>query len=74
MYNFNALHVGFKISTDDNLIFFSYFSQKTGFNISCKLSLSETICWNVKAYLGGKIGKYIYKKVSSTVCPVSGKG
>ena len=26
------------ISADDHLTFFSYFSQKTGFNISCRMS------------------------------------
>ena len=31
-------------SADDMLKFFSYFFQKTGFDISCKLSPMETIC------------------------------
>ena len=33
-----------KFSADDILKYFSYFSQKTGFDISCKLSPKETIC------------------------------
>ena len=31
-------------SADNKLVIFFYFSQKTGFGISCKLSLLETIC------------------------------
>ena len=31
-------------SADDILNYFSYFSQKTGFGISCKLSPLETVC------------------------------
>ena len=32
------------ISADDKFVIFFLFSQKTGFDISCKLSLLETIC------------------------------
>ena len=33
-----------KFSADDILKYFSFFPQKTGFDISCKLSPLETIC------------------------------
>ena len=33
-----------KFSAEDNLKYFSYSSKKTGLDISCKLSLMETIC------------------------------
>ena len=36
------------ISADDSIMIFSYFSQKTGFDISVKLSPLETICISVK--------------------------
>ena len=46
--------------------YFSYFFQKIGFDISCKLSLQFE--WNLKAYFGAKV-----RKIS--VChPLSGKG
>ena len=50
-----------KISADDVLKYFSYFSQRIGFGNSCKL---ETICilqfaWNVKFYFIEKKKKYI---------------
>ena len=34
-------------SADDILKYFSYFSQKKGFDISCKLSPNETICLKI---------------------------
>ena len=39
-------HIAFlvKITADDILKYFSYFSQETRFDISCKLSPVETIC------------------------------
>ena len=43
-----------KISADDNLKYFSYFSQETGFDISCKLSLMETICIKCQILFSGK--------------------
>ena len=43
-----------KISADDKLkYFFLVFSQKMGFDISCKLSPMETICV-VKSFFSGK--------------------
>ena len=41
------------------LKYFSYFFQQIGFDISCKLSLKETICMNVKAYFLGRNKKNI---------------
>ena len=40
----HCLALWVKISADDNLNYFPNFLQKTGFDISCKLSPSETIC------------------------------
>ena len=62
-----------KIARDENLIFFSYFSQKKSFDISCKLSFKEeTICMEWQTYFGGKkIEKYRF--VIFWLCPDSGK-
>ena len=38
---------------------FSYISQKTGFDISCKLSPMETICMKCQILFWGKIRKNI---------------
>ena len=46
-----------KFSADDNVKYFSYFSQKTGFDISCKLS--ETICMKYQTLFSGKKKKNI---------------
>ena len=46
-----------KFSADDILKYFSYFSQKTGFDISCKLSPLETICMKCQILFWGKIRK-----------------
>ena len=43
-----------KISVDDILKYFSYFSQTTGSDISCKLSPVETICMKYQNLLSGK--------------------
>ena len=40
-------------------IFFSYFFQKTGFDISCKLSPEETICMKCQILFTGKNKKNI---------------
>ena len=40
--------------------YFSYFSQKTGFDNSCNLSPTETICMKYQILLSGKKKKYIY--------------
>ena len=45
-----------KISADDIL---KYFSLKTGFDISCKLSPMETICMKCQILLTGKKKKNI---------------
>ena len=36
------------------LKYFSYFSQKIGFDISCKLSPKETICMNCQSLFSGE--------------------
>ena len=41
--------------------YFSYFSQKTGFEISCKLSPVETICMKCQTLFSGKSKKNISK-------------
>ena len=38
---------------DDILKYFSYFSQETGLDISCKLALIETICMKCHICFGG---------------------
>ena len=43
-----------KLSADDILKYLSYFSQKTGFDISCKLSPQETICMKCQILFPGK--------------------
>ena len=43
----------------DKLVIFSYFSQKTGFDISCKLSPLETICMKCQNLFFGKNKKNI---------------
>ena len=47
----NVTMFNVKIAADDILKYFSYFSQKIGFDISCKLSP------NVKACFLGKVRK-----------------
>ena len=41
-------------AADKLMIFFSYFSQKTGFYIACKLSPLETICIKSQTQFPGK--------------------
>ena len=43
-----------KFSASDKLKYFSYSSQKTGFDISCKLSPMETICMKYQSLFSGK--------------------
>ena len=43
-----------KISTEDILKYVSYFFQKIGFDISCKLSPQETICMKCQILFSGK--------------------
>ena len=43
-----------KFSAEDNLKYFSYSSKKTGLDISCKLSLMETICMKCQILFFGK--------------------
>ena len=46
-------------SADDKLMDFSYFSQKTGSDLSCKLSPLETICMQCQNLFSGKNKKNI---------------
>ena len=48
-----------KFSVDDILKYFSDFSQKTGFDISCKFSLLEKICMECQRSFSGKNKKNI---------------
>ena len=48
-----------KFSADDILKYFSYFSQKTGYDISSKLSPKETICLKCQILFSGKNKKNI---------------
>ena len=43
-----------KISADDILKYLLYFSQKTGFDMSCKLSPMETICMKFRILFSGE--------------------
>ena len=46
-------------AADTLVIFFFYFYQKTGFDISCKFSLSETICMKFQISFSGNNKKNI---------------
>ena len=48
-----------KFSADDILKYFSYFPQKTGYDISCKLSPKETICMKCQILFSEKNKKNI---------------
>ena len=48
-----------KIFSRRHIDWFSYFSQKTGFDISCKLSQLETICMKCQILFSGKNKKNI---------------
>ena len=76
IYPFNtALWV--KFSADDIWNIFSYFYQKTCFDISCKLSPMETICMKWQILFSGKNKKKIIKVSSAefahTVLKVKGQ-
>ena len=58
-FNCLTLALWVKFSADDILKYFSYFSQKTGFDISCKLSPYETICMKCSTLFSGKNKKNI---------------
>ena len=45
--------------SDDTLKYVSYFSEKTGFDISCKLSPIETFCMKCPILFSGKNKKTI---------------
>ena len=62
---FSMLNTLVKSTTDNILKHFSYFSQKTGFDSSCKLSPMETICMKCQILFSGKNKKTI-ANLSST--------
>ena len=51
--------------SEDKLVIFSYFSKKTGFDISCKLSLMETICMKCQILFSGKNMKKYFSMLSA---------
>ena len=48
---YHSLGIFSRRQTDNT---FSYFTQKTGFDISCKLSPKETICMKCQILFSGK--------------------
>ena len=48
-----------KIFSRQHLKYFSYFSQKTGYDISCKLSSKETICMKCQILFSGENKKNV---------------
>ena len=54
-----------KFSAENILKYISYFSQKTGFDISCKLSPLETICMKCQMLFSGKNKKNIFSLSSA---------
>ena len=55
--HFHAKHSGQNFSRRHFEIFFYHFPQKTGFDISCKLSPLGTNCMKCQSLLSGKIKK-----------------
>ena len=53
-----------KVSAEAILQHLSYFFQKIGFDISCKLSPKETICMKCQSLFSGKNKKNIVKLLS----------
>ena len=54
--------------------YFDYFSQKTGYGFSCKLSPMETICMKCQILVSGKNKKKYHQYVICWISPESGKG
>ena len=63
--HFLRLPLGVKFSVDDILKYFSYFSQKTEFDILCKLSPMQTICKKCQILFSGKNKKNITNLLSA---------
>ena len=59
--------------TNDILKYFSYFSQKTGFDFSCTLSPQETMCMKCQSLFSGKNKKKYHQFVVCWISPESGK-
>ena len=55
-----------RISTQHDIFLFSFFSQKIGFDISCKLPPLETICIKCQSLLSEK-NKKKYLKTSAEI-------
>ena len=63
------------LSKNDTYIYASSFSQKTGFDISCKLSLEETVCMKCQTLFPEKknqknSGKYNLLKILPSMLSV----
>ena len=54
-------------SADNELVIFSlfFFTQKTGFDIACKLSPLETVCMKCQILFSGKNKKQYFKMFSA---------
>ena len=50
--------------------FFSYFSWKTGFDVSCKLSPKETICMKCQNLFSGKNKKNIINLLAAELAQI----
>ena len=61
LWPFHHLDMTLPFQQTANCWYFSYFSQKTGFDISCKLSPEETICMKYQILFSGKNKKNISK-------------
>ena len=59
-----------KKSTDDILKYFSHLFQKSGFDISCKLSPKEIVCMKCQTLLSEKIIKLLDVEFALTVVKV----
>ena len=66
-------HLG-KNSADDFLKYFSYFSQKTGFDISCKLSPMEIFYMKCQILFFGKNKKNVINLSSAELAKTLLKG
>ena len=64
MIQIERLALWVKFSAEDILKYFSYFSQKTGFDISCK-SPKETICMKCRILFSVKNKKNIINLLSA---------
>ena len=68
---FNASHSGSIFFADENLKYFSYFSQKTELDVSCRSSSKETICMKCQILISGEHKKFITKLLSAELAKSS---